>query len=222
MTIELHTPQGAIRTAKEFANHIATVTIGILIALALDGLVQSLRNQRLLVQTRQEFRAELSDDQRRAHIELAGVLDANNKLKALVTDLPSLQESDPGLIVKRLLAVQNPGYFLPANSWQTALSTGVLAHMPPDEVERYANVFYLIRAYADAQRDGLAAEDQAKAFVQSHVMPNSADTEEGVERIVLFARSEDGRATLCARMDKEIGRLLPEENPAETKPKDKH
>lgn len=71
-----------------------------------------------------------------------------------------------------------------------ALSTNALAHMPPEEVEQYADMFYVIRSYADAQREGLTAEDRAKAFIGSHLTSNAAYLEEGVERIMLFVRGE--------------------------------
>lgn len=209
MPIELHTPTKPLQNPREFVVHIAPVTIGILIALALEGLVQAIQHHRLVSETRQEFQAELHSDQKRAHIELAGVRDANRKLKQLVADLPVLMKSHPEQIVPRLYSIQNPGYFFPANSWQTALSTGALAHMPPEEVEQYADVFYVIRSYADAQRDGLATEDRAKAFAQSHLTSNAADLEEGVERIVLFARAENGREDVCERMDTDINGVLP-------------
>ena len=209
--MELHVPSRPPGNLREFSIHIATVTIGILIALALDGLVTYVRNKRLVDETRREFQAELRIDRGRARIEFAGVQDAHRKLHALVDELPELERTQSTGIAARLLAIQNPGYFLPANSWQTALSTGAFAHMSPEEAASYSDAFYIIRYYGDVQRDALAIEDRAKAFFAAHPNPSPDELREGAERIVLLERAENSRESVCARMTAEIHRVLPKE-----------
>ncbi len=207
--MELHLPSRPPGTLREFGIHIATVTIGILIALALEGLVTYERNEHLLNETRREFQAELRENQERARIELAGVQDAHRKLHALVDALPELERVQPADIAARLLTVQNPGYFLPANSWQTALSTGAFAHMQPEEAASYSDAFYIIRYYGDVQRDTLAIEDRAKAFFVAHPNLSPDELREGAERIILLERAENSRESVCARMSNEIRRVVP-------------
>ncbi len=208
--MELHTPARPPDNLREFGIHIATVTIGILIALGLEALVMEVRNRRLVDETRREFQAELHSDRDRARIELAGVRDAHRKLHALVNALPMLGRDSPAEIGPRLLAIENPGYFFPANSWQTALSTGAFAHMPPEEAASYSDAFYTIRYYGDVQREALAIEDRAKAFFLAHPDLSPAELREGAERIILLERAENSRESVCARMDDEIRRVIPE------------
>jgi hypothetical protein len=42
--LEVHSPHGAVRTWKDFLVHIATITIGLLIAIALEQLVENLHH----------------------------------------------------------------------------------------------------------------------------------------------------------------------------------
>ncbi len=207
--MELHTPTRPPSNLREFGIHIATVTIGILIALSLEGLVMAIHNHHLVQETRHEFQTELHGDRERASIELAGVQDAHRKLHALVDALPALERDNPAEIAPRLLAIQNPGYFLPANSWQTALSTGAFAQMPPEEAASYSDAFYIIRYYGDVQRDALAIEDRAKAYFVAHPNPSRDELREGAERIILLERAETSRESVCTRMNTEIAKVAP-------------
>ena len=119
-----------------------------------------------------------------------------------------LEKAHPEQIEPRLVKIQSSGYFLPAESWQAALSTGALAHMSTEEVQRYSGVFYSIRVYVDLQKQGYVAENQAKAFVMSRPVLTGADVSEAAERIILFAEVERGMLQVCEGMDDDINRML--------------
>lgn len=216
--MDIHAPHEPVHSLRDFGIHIAIVTVGILIALSLEGILDSVRDHHLVQDTRQDFQFELLNNQQHSHRELARIRSADATLKQLVADLPALEKQHPDQIAPRLYQVSNTGYFLPAEGWQTALSTGALAHMQTAEVQRYANVYYIIRYYADVQRDGRAAEDQANAFFLSHPHPSPADLVTGAERIVLFARAEDAMASVCSQMDDDINKVLPPETPTTNAP----
>ena len=209
--MDIHPPAAPVRSVKEFGVHIAIVTIGILIALSLEGLIETVHDHGLVRETRQNFQVELLADQEHSHLELARVSAADAALQSLVADLPTLIKNHPEQIAPRLAAIENPGYFIEAEGWQAALSTGALAHMSTDEVQRYANVYYIIRFYTDVQRSGIAAEDQAKAFFLGRPKSTAAELSEGAERIVLFARAEKVMDHVCRQMDGSINEVLPPE-----------
>jgi len=188
--LDIHAPDHPILSLKEFFVHIAVVTVGILIALSLEGVREIVHDRRLVRETRENFHAELSYDLAHDDHEYSAVLRAENQLKQLIADLPQLAKVQPDQIAIRLAQINNPGYFFTQNSWQAALSTGALAHMSTDDVMTYSSVFESIRIYSNFQAQNLTAQDRAVLFFQSHPHPTSADLEEGTERLLLFERSE--------------------------------
>ena len=59
--MDIHPPEHPIRSFRDFAVQIFTVTCGIIIALGLEALVVHRHEARLLRETRAEFSAEIQD-----------------------------------------------------------------------------------------------------------------------------------------------------------------
>jgi len=189
--MDIHAPHEPVHTFKDFAIHIAIVTIGIVIALSLDGLRETFREHRLVHETRENFRVELQHSQHEMLDELARVTAGHDKLEALSNDAPTLAQQHPEQVVARLEAVKNPYYFFSTNSWQSALSTGALAHMGADEVSDYAWAAEGTRIYIGLQAQTMDAQTHAIAFWRAHPHPTPDQITEGEERILLFARDEE-------------------------------
>lgn len=195
--MDIHAPHEPVHTFKDFAIHIAIVTIGIIIALSLDGLREVFREHRLVRETRENFRKELQINQHSMLDELPRVTAGYKKLQALSNDAPALAQQHPEQIVTRLEAVQNPYYFFSTNSWQTALSTGALAHMGADEVSTYSWTAEGTRIYIGFQAQALDAQTRALAFWRAHPHPTPDQIAEGEERILLFAQDEQSLANMA-------------------------
>jgi hypothetical protein len=207
--MDIHPPQGPVSNMKEFGVHIAIVTIGILIALTLEGVIETVQNAHLVHETRQNFQSELTADQSQAAKELASDRAIHAGLDQLVADLPALFKTHPEQIRRRLGQLRSSGYFFPAQAWQSALSTGSLAHMPPDEVQRYSSTYYMLHTYSDIEMDGYKADTSAQAFFISHSPLKPADYSEGAERIVLYDEAAAGLQQVCEQMQSEINNVLP-------------
>lgn len=189
--MDIHAPHEPVHTFKDFAIHIAIVTIGIIIALSLDGLRETFREHRLVRETRENFRKELKINQHSMLDELARVTAGHGKLETLANDAPTLAQQHPEQVVAQLEAVKNPYYFFSTNSWQSALSTGALAHMGADEVSEYAWAEEGTRTYVSLQKQAMDAEFHAIAFWRAHPHPAPDQITEGEELILLFARDEE-------------------------------
>ena len=188
--MDIHAPSHPILSLKEFFVHIAVVTVGILIALSLEGVREIIHDRHLVRETRENFHAELRVDLAHDDREYAAVKIAEDQLKQLVADLPALVQTQPGQIAARLANINSPDYFFSQNSWQAALSTGALAHMSTDDVMIYSGAFQDIQVYSNFQAQNLAAQDRAVLFFRAHPHPGPAEISEGTERILLFERSE--------------------------------
>ena len=188
--MDIHAPEHPIHTWREFGLHIAVVTVGILIAIGLEGVRESLVTHHLLRETRESFHDETSVELDYMSRELPRVVAGDRTLQALVGQMPELGRSHPEQVTAALKNVSNPNYFFSTNAWQAALSTGSLAHMRPEEVSAYASCARASTIYSDWQQKTLEAETRANAFWQSHPHPTPSDIAQGDELIRLFATAE--------------------------------
>ncbi len=62
--MEIHAPDKPIHSKKEFLFHMLTVVLGILIALALDGIVPWAHHRALVREARENIAAEIAQEQR--------------------------------------------------------------------------------------------------------------------------------------------------------------
>jgi hypothetical protein len=206
--MEIHSPEHPIHSIKDFAIHIAVVTLGILIALGLDGLREHFRERRLVRETRANFQYELGFDHTHSQDELKRVTHGRDQLDAIVKAMPDLALQHPEELSKQLDKVSNPYYFFSANSWDGALSTGALAHMSPEEVSAYASAAEGIRRYSQVQNDALAAEHHAFAEVKAHPHPSAQEAATETEALFVFYQNEKALAWVCPQMQESIDRGL--------------
>ena len=209
--MDIHAPDKPLHTFKDFAIHIAVVTIGILIALSLEGVREVVHDRALVRETRENFAVELEYDRTHAHLELARDQEVLAKLDQLLTDLPALERSDPNQIGVRLSGINNSGYFFPSDAWQAALSTGALAHFSTDELSRYSGAYYSTRLYSDIQRSSRPDEEHAKAFFAARQTFSPADLAEGTERLIVLKHSQEGLVQLCGELLADYNKVLPAE-----------
>jgi hypothetical protein len=152
--MDLHPPGGPVRSVKDFFVHIGVVTLGILIALGLEQLVEAHHRASLAKIAVAGFRKELAYNE--------------NQVKDVLARMPELQ----GMIdkaISRLTAAPTPGTaeepikypgisldLVSTASWDTAIATQALNELPFDSVSRYAQAFGTLRLFAETERDGLS------------------------------------------------------------------
>lgn len=183
--------------------HIAIVTIGILIALGLDGLREYIHDRHLVRDTRENVRAEMEADYRQSVRECKQVHQVVEAVAPLTVDLQASAQH-PERIAAQIDRVGNPYYFFSASSWQAALSTGALARMQTDEVTEYASAASAVGIYTSLQKDALTAENRAKAFFAANPHPTPAALSQGLEQLANFARTEQSLENVCPQMQRDI------------------
>lgn len=87
--MDLHVPEGPIRSVKDFLTHIVIVTIGILIALGLEQLVEMHHRHRLVEETVEGFRHELTDNREQLNEVLAAMPPLRDRIAAEIANLES-------------------------------------------------------------------------------------------------------------------------------------
>jgi hypothetical protein len=130
--MDLHAPGGPVRSLKDFFVHIGVVTLGILIALGLEQLVESHHRAHLADVAVAGFRKELAfnEDQVR---------------DVLAAGAEPVPIAYPGISLDLVSSA----------SWDTAIATQALTELPFDAVARYAQAYGAVRLFIDTERDGL-------------------------------------------------------------------
>jgi hypothetical protein len=145
--IDIHPPHQAAHSWRDIFIHLATITVGLFIALSLEGCVEWQHHRHLVHEARENIRSEMQDNQK----ELKGALDVIHKEQAEVkSDIEALikLKQNPeahGLSVN--LRFSNSG--LENASWNTAHETGAFSFMGYPEVKKYAEVYDTQKLFAD-------------------------------------------------------------------------
>jgi hypothetical protein len=137
--LDVHAPNEAVHTWKDFLIHIATIVIGLLIAIGLEQTVEVFHHRHQVAETREALRLEL-DQNRRAyadrisefHRQTAALLNNINVLRYVEQHPNARQENLPGILVWHAVR----GEFT-ESAWKTAQQSNVTALMPQEEVRRY-------------------------------------------------------------------------------------
>jgi hypothetical protein len=128
-----------IKSVKDFAFHILTVTIGILIALGLDALVEAHRHHELINHARADFRAEFT--QNRAKLALQGTAEGTVKreLEGLIPYGKAKLVNQPATSPK----IQSTRAFvlLPSTAWETAIATQAFLYLPFTETREISAAY---------------------------------------------------------------------------------
>jgi hypothetical protein len=132
--MDIEGPDSPIRSIRDFATHIATVTIGILIALSLEALIEAHRNHELVEHTRADFRAEFTTNRAAVLNDLKRTLAVKAELEGLIgygrARIAGQEAALPALQSTRAFS------FVTTTAWETAVATQALIHMPFKEAGR--------------------------------------------------------------------------------------
>lgn len=137
--LDVHPPHAAAHSWRDIFIHLATITIGLFIALSLEAGVEWLHNRNLVAEARENIRGEIEVNQKLIKDDVGYVQEDEKRMQANMNVLRTLR-SDP---MTRGVSVQLTfNWSSPANAaWLSARDTGALSHMPYRQVQTYADVY---------------------------------------------------------------------------------
>lgn len=137
--LDVHPPDAKMHGLKDFLLHIFTITVGLLIALALEGCVEQWHKHELRREAEANLQLELTHN-RKALAEWQPVMLEEQKSLMGVLDFIAAKKAGKPYDVSHL-ALGFSIRTLSDASWKTAAATGALALMDYDQVERYAAAY---------------------------------------------------------------------------------
>lgn len=163
--LEAHAPHEGIHTWSGFFIHIATIVIGLLIAIGLEQSVEYFHHRHQLQGARHELALEVQENK----VELAKSVAAIQKLTAqLETDIVSLRAARTVRETEwPKLEYSWAGIYWPENgAWRAIRQGGSLVLMPHDELSRYTYLYDGIDAAQVAFTAYATQSDMASALAQ--------------------------------------------------------
>jgi hypothetical protein len=167
------------------------VTVGILIALALENAAEALHHRALAREADANIREELRANQERLERNSADARKFTAQIRA-VGDLiehvvEGKNDADTHVTLDLRLAS------LTSAAWDTAQAMGALGYMSYSGVRRYADAYALQRHYEDAQKQTLRdlgpLLSMMKLFIAKRTSPNRPDVQAMRDRLTAVQAS---------------------------------
>jgi hypothetical protein len=160
-TLDVHAPHQPIHGWKDFLLHLVIITVGLLIAVGIEGCVELHREHKLVREARETMRAEIQYDSDEMKNAVSKLDQQTAAMKKNIEALTRIQENPKD---KAAQDAQISADFtivgLRDTAWKTAQTTGALSYMPYAEAQRYSDVYGSQKDFTDQQDKIL--EDEAQ------------------------------------------------------------
>lgn len=139
--VDVHAPHEKIHGFRDFLLHIFTITVGLLIALSLEGAVEWRHHRHLREEADANLAQEIRDNQKDLAAARAAFTKERDSLIATLKFLQARGANQPYEVHNMafpltLSSLQNSG-------WRTASATGALGYMEYPHVQRFATAYQL-------------------------------------------------------------------------------
>jgi hypothetical protein len=147
--LDVHPPHEKMHGIRDFFLHLLTITVGLLIALALEGCAERWHHRELRKEADANLRQEIRDNAKEiASAHIANASEQANLKKVL--DFLEARKENRDYEIHEITMGFTIGDLKDA-SWKTASATGALSYMEYDHVQRYASAYRLQDKYSALQ-----------------------------------------------------------------------
>ncbi len=159
--MDVHAPHEPIHSLKDFFLHLFTITVGLLIAVGIEGCVELHHEHTLVKEARATLREEIDHNASSLESASKAITEERKNIQNDMDSLTKIQESphDKNLQNVNLNATFNVQSLHEA-AWKTAQTTGALAYMPYEESQKYTDLYQMQDAFLSNQEKLL--EDEAQ------------------------------------------------------------
>jgi hypothetical protein len=138
--VEVHPPESPIHSLRDFLVHMFTITLGLLIALGLEGLVERHHHRALVAEAHENIHQEIQENRALVQQNLASLREDDARLSSNLELLRRLRDTghlDDGAKLSYSLNWSS----FSDSAWTTARDTGAFGHMQYDQVQCYAGIY---------------------------------------------------------------------------------
>jgi hypothetical protein len=176
--LDVHPPHHAVTTWQDFFIHIATIVVGLLIAIGLEQTVEYFHHRVEIKETRVALLREKEENRKRFAVNTTSFRWEAAELKNNLRVLTFLQQH-PGTAEEKLPGVLEWGFGhapIVELSWKNAQQTQVVTLMLPEEAEKSASLYELLEMTDSDERNAYEAVSRAGSYANvdsnpSHMTP---------------------------------------------------
>ena len=186
-----------------------TITIGVLIALFINGLVEWNNNRELVEQARSTIRREIADNKKDIDATLAGIEEDVRKFESAIkfaTDMLTAKKTTINELNFHINLAD-----LSSAGWRTAERTGALSHMDYAEVQRYSKLYDFQDLIVEQQRALVGQLGDVTAILNPDFdpdNPNPKDLEIFRERLLTLRAGLTVHAQMAKRLTESYSETL--------------
>lgn len=163
--LEVHPPEHAPHSVRDFFLHIFTITVGLLIALGLEATVEWRHHVHLGHEAERNLRQELEGNRKDLALVVAAAPDEQKNLTGLLSFFKQRMDGKPTNL--KSMSVGMRLTTLHDASWQTASATGALSYLPYEKVQRFAAAYQLQKQFEAVQSGALQPTINLEATLAS-------------------------------------------------------
>ena len=171
--LDVHAPHHPANGVRDFFLHLFTITIGLLIAVGIEGLVERHQHRETAEAARQNLRAEIKSNADSLDDALKTIKKEETIIDADLTEIRHMQQTKDqhGSLDGTYRTIT-----LRRTAWKTAQQTGALAYMPYDEAQRFSDIYDAQELFLD--QEGKLMDDSAHFFgIVRRANPDTKDFE---------------------------------------------
>lgn len=137
--LDVHPPHESVHSWRDFLIHIGTITLGLFIALSLEGVVEAAHHRHLVRHARENIRQEITENRRFLTDDLSSLHDDRAQMAGNMQTFRSMLGS--GDANGRQISLGWRWSAMSSAAWETARETGALSYMPYNEVQSFAELY---------------------------------------------------------------------------------
>jgi hypothetical protein len=159
--LDVHAPHHAIEGWKDFVVHLLTISVGLLIAVGIEGCVELHREHKLVQEARATMREEIEHNSGQMKDAVVALKKQRDMMQTSIDALRRIQENPKDKEAqKATISADFSIVGLRDTAWKTAQTTGAMGFMPYAEAQRYSDVYGSQKEFLD-QEDKIL-EDEAQ------------------------------------------------------------
>jgi hypothetical protein len=137
---DVHPPHGAIRGLRDFSIQLITITVGLLIALSLEGTVEWIHHRHLMHEAQASLLKEIKANAAAVPERLKVLQEQQAALKAAISALTKII-AHPDSTAHDSMSIGFSITGFESVSWTTAQTTGAITYMPYELAEQYSDIY---------------------------------------------------------------------------------
>jgi hypothetical protein len=193
--LDVHPAHHAASTWRDFFIHIATIVIGLLIAIALEQTVEYFHHRHQLMEARKELSAEFDENRKILGQNLVAVKTIQSQLDHNMALLREHQTSLAPFAGK--LDYSYNLYRTPDAVWQSIQQTGALSLMPHDELRKNVYLYEVCTSFMEAVHAFYTQAEIAGAI--AHRSPDGNLSTRDTEELITATSETEGKLEYAAK-----------------------